>query len=151
MLIGVVSDTHGCVPAQAHVALAGVHMILHAGDVGSTAVLDELGAIAPVTAVRGNCDTGPLAWTLRDTEVVRVEGVQLLVTHKKAPLLRAGLPAGITVVVSGHTHRPSIERDGNVLLVDPGSLSSGDRHGGRPTAALLELTVHGVSASIVEL
>ncbi|MDP2299370.1 MAG: metallophosphoesterase family protein, partial [Actinomycetota bacterium] len=53
MLVGVISDTHGTLPASVAQAFRGVEQIVHAGDVGSQQVLDELEAIAPVVAVRG--------------------------------------------------------------------------------------------------
>ena len=56
MKIGVVSDTHGLLRPEVTAALAGVEEILHLGDVGKMSVLEGLGRIAPVTAVRGNVD-----------------------------------------------------------------------------------------------
>ena len=57
-LVGLISDTHGLLRPAVVAALSGVDRILHAGDVGKPEILDELRAIAPVTAVRGNVDTG---------------------------------------------------------------------------------------------
>src|SRR5258706_8266124 len=68
--VGVISDTHGLVRPDALDALAGAGAIVHAGDVGSSAVLDALVAIAPVTAVRGNNDHGPWADALAETATV---------------------------------------------------------------------------------
>ena len=60
MKIGVVSDTHAFFDPHLTELLAGVDAILHAGDVGSQEVLDELGRIAKVHAVRGNIDPAKL-------------------------------------------------------------------------------------------
>jgi hypothetical protein len=60
--IGIISDTHGIVRSAALEALAGMGMIIHAGDVGKPAVIDVLNSIAPVFAIKGNVDTDP--WPL---------------------------------------------------------------------------------------
>jgi hypothetical protein len=79
--LGIVSDTHGLLRAALVEAFAGVDRIIHAGDVGSEAVLDGLQAIAPVTAVRGNMDRERWAAHLRRTEVIEVGQVRLYVLH----------------------------------------------------------------------
>ena len=56
ILVGLISDTHGLVRPEVHTALAGVELILHAGDVGGDEILDELSIIAPVQGVFGNTD-----------------------------------------------------------------------------------------------
>ena len=151
MRLGVVSDTHGSLPPTIGDALAGVDRIIHAGDIGSQRVLDELSAIAPVSAVRGNMDSGELGWRLLDTAVVRADDVRILVTHKGSDLMASGVPEGVTVVVSGHTHRPAIERVGDVLFVNPGSAGGHNRDGHGPTVAILEIGAGSASARIIEL
>ncbi len=79
--VGVISDTHGLLRPEAVVALRGVDAIVHAGDIGTSDVLDRLGAIAPVTAVRGNNDRGAWAEKLPATEVLEIGGVLLYVLH----------------------------------------------------------------------
>ena len=68
--IGVISDTHGLLRPGAIDVLRGVDLIIHAGDVGDPMIIDELSALAPVVAVRGNMDSGGWAHDLRKTEIV---------------------------------------------------------------------------------
>ena len=120
--IGVISDTHGLLRPAALEALAGVAHVLHAGDVGEPDVLDALGRIAPVTAVRGNNDRGAWASALPERTTV-VPGGARSCCCTTAPTCSAASPATrrIDVVVSGHSHRPTLERSGAVLYVNPGS------------------------------
>jgi putative phosphoesterase len=130
--------------------LRGSDVIVHAGDIGNAAVLEALAAIAPVTAVRGNNDKGPWAETVRETELLQVGQVFVYVVHDIAELDLDPVAAGFQVVVSGHSHKPSVkERDG-VLYVNPGS--SGPRRFKLPVA-VAELFVNGksVQAKVVEL
>ena len=124
LIVGLISDTHGLVRASVHTALAGVALILHAGDVGGDEVLDELALIAPVLAVAGNCDD-PLDPRLSPHIVRTVAGVRIHVSHGHE--LGAPTPAALAerydadVVVYGHTHRPRIERIQGRLIVNPGA------------------------------
>lgn len=150
MLVAAVSDTHGTLDPRVFDALAGVAYVLHAGDVGSAGVLAELEALAPVVAVRGNMDTGELEWRLRDTASLRVGGVRIMVLHKLSDLGASGVPEGVDIVVSGHTHRPAVSREGRVLFVNPGSAGGHNRDGRGPTAALIDLGVTPPAARIIE-
>lgn len=125
--VGVISDTHGRLPDGVEDAFAGVDAILHAGDVGEGYVLDVLRAIAPVTAVRGNCDTTGEAASLPSSANVRLGGARFLVAHELKGLLHSVDPvrAGARVVVTGHSHRAHAEERGGVLYLDPGSASQG--------------------------
>ena len=148
--VGLISDTHGLLRAEAVAFLRGSDVIVHAGDIGNAAVLEALAAIAPVTAVRGNNDKGPWAETVRETELLQVGQVFVYVVHDIAELDLDPVAAGFQVVVSGHSHKPSVkERDG-VLYVNPGS--SGPRRFKLPVA-VAELFVNGksVQARVVEL
>jgi putative phosphoesterase len=155
--VGVVSDTHGKLPDAALTALAGVATILHAGDVESTSgssrfVLDRLRAIAPVVAVRGNCDTSGDAALLTDVANVRIGAARFLVGHQKKHLLHAVDPvaAGIDVVVTGHSHRSHVERVGGVLYLNPGSAGDGRGHG--LSVAIVTVAPDGsTDAEIIEL
>jgi hypothetical protein len=119
--VGLISDTHGLLRPEALAFLNGCHHIVHGGDIGAAAVLDRLGAIAPLTAVRGNNDFGAWATALPETELVGVGGIRLFAIHDLAELDFDPLTAGVRVVVSGHSHRPGIEERGGVLYVNPGS------------------------------
>ena len=122
-VIGLISDTHGLVRASVFDALAGVELILHAGDVG-TGVLAELSAIAPVRAVVGNTDD-PGLHDLDPEIVLEVDGVSIHVSHghelgRPTPAaLLAAYPQD--VVVYGHTHRQLITRADGRLVVNPGA------------------------------
>ncbi|MBN3850034.1 metallophosphoesterase family protein [Paraburkholderia sp. Ac-20342] len=119
--IGLISDTHNLVRPEALRYLEGCDAIVHAGDICNPDVLDALARIAPVTAVRGNNDTGDWAASLPTHARLIVQQVTILVVHDIADLGCAPRDEGIAVVVSGHSHKPSIgERDG-VLFVNPGS------------------------------
>jgi len=149
MLVGVISDTHGSLPGTVASVFDGVERIVHAGDVGSQRVLDELGAIAPVIAVRGNMDHGELEWRLPDTATISLAGRRLFVSHVAGPDPEPA--SGIDVVISGHTHRSRVHRAGRVLFVNPGSAGRPGRDGRGPTAALLDLAAHPPGARIVDL
>ncbi len=148
-LIGVISDTHGLMRPQAIEALAGVDMILHAGDIGDSAVLDNLRDIAPVVAVRGNNDKGEWAESLPDWEVVQIGAVSIYMLHdlKEIDINPAGL---FQVVVSGHSHKPSVEERRGVLYVNPGS--AGPRRFTLPISlAHLKIDASTVNAKLTEL
>ena len=84
--VGVISDTHGLVRPEAVAALRASELIAHAGDVGDARVLDELRAIAPTVAVRGNVDSGDWARALPPTTIVSVGELQLYVLHQLSAL-----------------------------------------------------------------
>jgi len=122
--IGLISDTHGLVRAGVHDALAGVELILHAGDVGGNDVLDELEIIAPVRAVSGNTDT-PGDPRLTPHIHMEIGGVQIHVSHGHE--LGSPTPAALLsayphdVIVYGHTHRQLVTRADGRLVVNPGA------------------------------
>jgi hypothetical protein len=119
--IGVISDTHGLLRPEALAALTGSNHILHAGDVGDPTILDRLRTIAPLTAIRGNIDTsGPCA-TLPPAESVELGGRLFYLVHSVHDLDLNPTAAHIDVVVSGHSHRASIETRQGVLYLNPGS------------------------------
>jgi putative phosphoesterase len=123
-VLGLISDTHGLLRPDVHTALAGVELILHAGDVGGDDILDELELIAPVRAVYGNTDA-PGQPRLADAIDLSIGGVSIHVSHghEIGPPVAAKLLERYTadVVVFGHTHRPLIARAGDRLVVNPGA------------------------------
>jgi putative phosphoesterase len=149
-VIGIISDTHGILRPEAVEALRGVELILHAGDVGSPDVLDALKGIAPVVAVRGNNDKGPWAEQLPAWEVTEVGVVFIYMIHDVKEIDLSPAAAGFHVVVSGHSHKPSVEERKGVLYVNPGS--AGPRRFTLPVS-VARLTVRGetVNAEVVEL
>lgn len=150
MRVGIISDTHGVLPEVVHDVFAGVDRILHAGDVGSQAVLAELETIAPVTAVHGNTDPSELAFTLPARTSVRVGDTRFLVGHILQDLVRDGVPADVDVVVFGHTHVPLAERRDGTLYVNPGSASRSRSHHGH-TVAVVEDAADGLEVHFTEL
>jgi uncharacterized protein len=120
LTVGVVSDTHGLMRPEAVEALRGSDVILHAGDVGGSHVLLELGEIAPVIAVRGNVDGG-WARLLPERRRLDLGGVPVLVLHDRALLGLDPAEEGLGVVVFGHSHQPLTERRQGVLWFNPGS------------------------------
>jgi len=120
-IIGVISDTHGLLRAEAVETLQGSDLIVHAGDVGTPEILEALRAIAPVTAVRGNVDAGSWARRLPKTEVLEVDGVSIYVLHILEELDVKPEAAGMSAVVYGHSHMPKQERKNGVLYFNPGS------------------------------
>jgi uncharacterized protein len=103
------------------VALRGSEHIIHAGDVGKPEILDQLGEIAPVTAVRGNIDKGDWARKLLETQVVEISGTFIFVLHDLGTLDLKPQAAGFKVVISGHSHVPKQEVRDGVLYFNPGS------------------------------
>ncbi len=148
--LGVISDTHGLMRPEALAALAGVEMIVHAGDIGSPDVLEALRAIAPVVAVRGNNDTGDWAHVLPATEVVEVGRVLLYVLHDVHDLDLDPVAAGFQAVISGHSHRPAVVRRHGVLFLNPGS--AGPRRFTLPVS-LAHLSIQGeaLEAELIDL
>jgi hypothetical protein len=120
--LGIISDTHGLVRPELFRELAGVDMIVHAGDIGKPAVLEELKRIAPVIAVRGNVDRGPWTDALRETELVELfPGRTLFLLHDIEQLDLDPKATGVSAVVCGHSHKPSISETNGVLYLNPGS------------------------------
>ena len=148
--IGVISDTHGLLRREAVDALHGCGRIIHAGDVGDPDILERLRRIAPVVAVRGNVDGGRWALALPMSEVVELEGHAIYVRHIVDEIDVVASLEGISAVVYGHSHKPSIEHRGGVLYLNPGS--AGPRRFKLPvTVARLSVVDGQLAAEIVEL
>jgi uncharacterized protein len=120
LTVGVVSDTHGLVRPEAVEALRGADVILHAGDIGGSHVLQQLGELAPVIPVRGNVDGG-WARLLPERRRLDLGGVPVLILHDRGLLGLDPAEEGLRVVVFGHSHRPLAERRAGVLWFNPGS------------------------------
>jgi putative phosphoesterase len=119
--LGIISDTHGLLRPQAVEFLQGCDRILHAGDIGNAEILAQLSSIAPVTAIRGNNDTGAWAEAIAHTELFEFNGIHVYAIHDLSQLDIEPIAAGIHVVVSGHSHKPLIERRDGIFFVNPGS------------------------------
>jgi putative phosphoesterase len=151
--IGLVSDTHGLLRADVLTALAGVNLILHAGDVGGDDILDELAAIAPVSAVYGNTDPAghPRLAACIDRSV---GGVTIHVSHghelgsPTPEKLLAKYPAD--VIVYGHTHKALIAWNGPRLVINPGAAGPRRFHL-LPSVALLRIHDGRADAELISL
>jgi putative phosphoesterase len=119
--VGIVSDTHGLLRAEAKIFAGTCDYIIHGGDIGSQSILDELAALAPLIAVKGNNDRQPWAAHLPESEMMRVGGVFVYVIHDISQLDIEPRAAGVQVIVSGHSHKPLIEQRDGILYVNPGS------------------------------
>lgn len=171
MKIGVISDTHGTFDPRLKELLAGVETILHAGDVGSREVLDDLSAIAPVHAVMGNVDTGSMGLPL--VRVMTFENIQIEIRHilpvpqseleewsdtgllgkmhptRRDAYLKNHAP-GTRVVIFGHSHQPCLIAINHMLFFNPGS--AGQKRFSLPrSCGLLETFPRGVRASLISL
>lgn len=148
--IGLISDTHGLLRPQALAALQGSDFIVHGGDIGSAQILQTLGSIAPVTAVRGNNDGEDWAAAVPEAALLEAGGIRIHVLHDLKTLDLAPAANGIGVVVSGHSHKPRVHEQGGVLFVNPGS--AGPRRFKLPiSVGLLRIESGQVTAEIVEL
>ncbi|MES2536619.1 MAG: metallophosphoesterase family protein [Pseudomonadota bacterium] len=137
--IGLISDTHGVLRPQALHALRDVRHIIHAGDVGTPEILQQLAQIAPVTAVRGNNDQAAWASVLPVSITLVISDVTFHVLHDLKELDLEPPAMGFQVVISGHSHKPSINTKEGVLYVNPGS--AGPRRFKLPVSvALLEMS-----------
>jgi putative phosphoesterase len=138
--VGVISDTHGLLRPEALQELEGSDLIIHAGDVGDPAILEDLARIAPLRAVRGNVDRGRWADALPLSDVVEVEGVRLYVLHILESLDLDPAAAGFHAVIHGHSHVPLRLEQGGVWMLNPGS--AGPRRFNLPVT-LMRLQVDG--------
>lgn len=143
MRLGIISDTHGRVPASVHDVFAATDAIVHAGDVGGAEILDELALLAPVTAVYGNTDGAELRRRLPRVAEIVFDGFRFVITHgdqfglPDPDVLKAAYPDA-DVVIFGHTHQAVIRDfpDFTVAL-NPGS--AGEARGdSQPTVAIME-------------
>jgi putative phosphoesterase len=156
MLVGILSDTHGKLDPAIVELFADCDHIIHAGDVGDHDILAQLGALAPVTAVRGNCDKEgwigfPEAVTATfDGMTVHVRHDLVMAEAFDVPTLTAMRDADRGVVICGHTHQPLIEQRAGVLYLNPGSASIPPHE--RPcSVALLRIEWRRCEAEICEL
>jgi putative phosphoesterase len=149
-VVGVISDTHGLLRPEAVLALQGVDLILHAGDVGNREVLDNLKTIAPVVAVRGNNDKGAWAEELPHSATQQVQKIRIHMIHDVKELALSSPPDEFQVVISGHSHKPLVEDRNGILYVNPGS--AGPRRFKLPVSlALLKVSGTTVKAELVKL
>jgi uncharacterized protein len=179
MKIGVLSDTHGYFDPALPEVFSGVERILHAGDVGSVEVLDELRVIAPVHAVRGNVDSPELGLPLSVT--LAIEGLRIEMLHvlpaaqsqlvawsrnsqpkaresaKRHAFLRSFDPS-TRLVIFGHSHEPCLATLADVGFFNPGSAGKkrfslprccGVLHVGPANAEMTIVSLEGYNKSVI--
>ena len=156
---GAISDTHGYLDPQVLTEFAGVAHIIHAGDVMDGAILEQLAAVAPVTAVAGNMDDGKLGKLPREV-AGKVAGVRFIVGHKRKRLLKrldlgkidgVGRHESPDLVVCGHDHLPAVEWVDGTLYLNPGSASAPHFEDDDPTIAIVEPGAAGLGVRFVRL
>jgi uncharacterized protein len=146
--VGVISDTHGLLRPEVLPVFKGVDLILHAGDIGDPEVLENLRAVAPVFAVRGNNDREEWAASIPETRIVPIGNIRVYMIHDVKEMERTA--SGCQAVIAGHSHRPSIEKRAGILFLNPGS--AGPRRFKLPIC-VARLTVRGgaINAKLIEL
>jgi len=148
--VGLISDTHGLLRPDALEALAGVDRIIHAGDIDFSGILDELARIAPVHAVLGNMDRHNGLRHLPRFDIIETGGIAIGVIHDRDQLDLDPAAAELSVVVYGHSHRPSVEEKEGVIFINPGS--TGPRRFKLPvTLGFLHIAYARVTPEIIEL
>ena len=149
-LIGVISDTHGRLPPASLKVFAHTDLIIHAGDIGDEQILESLAKIAPTIAVSGNMDAGKWARRLPPTKTIRIGQRQLYVLHDVFQLDIDLDANNYQVVIHGHTHRPQVEKQQQVLFLNPGSAVH-PKYGYPPSVALLKIQENSIRPRLVDL
>ena len=160
MKVGIISDTHipsraKFIPPKVIECFQDVDRILHAGDLAESSVIEELSALAPVIAVRGNMDLGNDVSSLPEEVVLDLHGVILGMVHdsgskdRRRANLRKRFPEA-RVVVFGHSHQPLVEDEDGLLLLNPGSACD-PRSARHPTIAMLEINRGEVRPELIRI
>jgi uncharacterized protein len=147
--VGVLSDTHGLLRPEVVEKLQGSDLIIHAGDIGSDAIISELEKIAPVYAVRGNVDNSARAYKFPLTRAVQIGETFIYVYHGHLEL-DVTPEKHFQVVISGHTHVPLLEKRSDILYLNPGS--AGHKRFSLPVS-MAELMIDGskINAKLITL
>ena len=149
-LVGVISDTHGRLPQSVLTVFKDTDLIVHAGDIGNPEILESLGKIAPIIGVRGNMDVGHWARHLPEKKVIKISQIMLCVIHDVYRSELSPNSSSCQIVISGHTHRPLVEKHPKVLFLNPGSAVQ-PRYGYPASVALLRIIGKTLKARLIEL
>ncbi|MBI5064561.1 MAG: metallophosphoesterase family protein [Desulfatitalea sp.] len=150
MIIGIISDTHGALNDEVLNIFRGVAHIIHAGDIGAPEIVPALARVAPVTAVRGNTDNSAWSESLLYKEMITLGEHCFYVLHDLQQLDLEPHAAGISAVISGHTHQPETRHRDGVLYLNPGSASQ-RRHGGSLCVGRIRISGKRMHAEIIQL
>jgi putative phosphoesterase len=162
-IVGVISDTH--IPTRAQALPKGLFsafekadFILHAGDLVELSVIDELEQIAPVLAVRGNMDIGPIRELLPEVNVLKLFNWRIGLVHDPGSVTELGWLKEIAnknrfdALIYGHTHMANVTWDGKILFINPGSpIFPEPSISAKPTVGLLKVTKQAITPQIVEI
>lgn len=156
MRVGIIADTHGLFDPAILRHFQGVDRIIHAGDIGHPRVIRQLEEIAPVVAVAGNVDDAGLIGLPLET-VVELAGRRVAVRHivYESGSIRNDARIFLEreqpdICIFGHTHQPTVERLGTVLLINPGS--AGPKRFRLPRGlGILTLTAAGIHPELFGL
>ncbi len=149
-IVGVISDTHGRLPKSILTVFKDIDLIIHAGDIGKQEILESLEQIAPIVGIRGNMDMGNWACHLPEKEVIKVSQISLCVIHDVTKTDLIPNSNRCQVVISGHTHRPMLEKHREVLFLNPGSAVQ-PRYGYPASVGLLRINGKSVKAQLIEI
>ena len=139
-IIGVISDTHGLLRPEATDALEGSHLIIHAGDIGKPEIISGLESIAPVLAIKGNNDVGSWAKSILTTQSTTIGEHHIFVIHDVKQLEIDPIHSPYTVIISGHSHKPTVNEHNGTVFLNPGS--AGPKRFSLPTT-LARLSIQG--------
>ena len=168
MLIGLLSDTHirvpgshaplsqlstNALPPQIKEAFQGVGLILHAGDIYTLPILDELESIAPILAAEGDDDPFEIMndKRVKSKHIITVEGTTIGLAHHWEMWSWDEHEKPLDVVVFGHLHKASLENHGDIFWVNPGSPTFPSYQYKLGTVALLRVNSGKAEAQIIQL
>ena len=146
MKIGVISDLHGKCPKNIFAALSGVSLILSLGDIENEDIITDLGAVATVISVRGNCDTGFDISKYPAERELEILGLKIYMCH----VLGVAANRSADIVLYGHTHVAENEIRGGVLYFNPGSASRPRK--GNASVGIIEISENKImEREIIEI
>ena len=155
MKIGILSDTHGHLPAKIFTIFKNIDHILHAGDIGDQKIIDKLKILCPVSAIYGNIDRWPVTSLFKNKLLIELAGKKILLIHDIVNIKNYSFQLfkndiSPDIVIYGHTHKLNIEKYRNILYINPGSISK-PRSGKYGTAVILKIEDNTLEYNCVEL
>lgn len=149
-VIGVISDTHGLLRPEVFEAFQNVDTIIHAGDIGSMAIINDLKKMAPVYVVRGNMDYGKWCEKIPAADVIEIKNIMIYALHNIDLIDLNPKTAGFHAVIFGHTHQPQSLIKNDVLYLNPGSAGP-QRNQFPPSVALIKIYQNVLTPEFIEL